>query len=382
MDFTPMLCEIPNLSELNSKQLFPAELYTCDKEEILTPTKTNHEFDLNIKISINPPTNKNVSELLITKRKNLQEMLKNNSDLPHVLNRIQPFYKIPNIFKLEGAIKMANMDAIFHLIPQTIDILAYQRKDGILTFGSVAEGPGGFTEYLQYRFPLSNVIGMSLTEPKHLSWNFDVIKRENFVDVLGSDLKGNILTSYNDYINYVKSRYTSGLDFICADAYIGTEIGLSKLLLIEAFISLSCIKLNRSIVIRLDDTFTEFTSHLLFLLSICFQKSYIFKPISAEQHTNEKYFIGKNAIYQKESIISILQNLIIQWEGNKHIETIIDNNSSKKYKLFLENLTKFNNIFISNEISELEKINKFLEAKITNIPRYNVRKAPIIWNLP
>ena len=383
MDPSPLFCEIPGNEGIDIKLVYPYELYRCDKEEILTPTKAIHNFDLDVEISLNENKSVNVSELLLTKRKNLHEIIKNNSYLPHAIVKIQPFTNIQHNFKLNGAIKLANIDALFHIIPQTIDILSYYRKDGTpLFFGSIAEGPGGFTEYLQFRFPRSNVIGMTLTEPKNMSWNFNVINRKNFIEVLGSDLTGNIMTSYDDYINYVKTRYTTGIDFICADAVIGSETGLSKLLLIECFICLSCIKLNRSVVIRLEDTFTTFSSHLLFLMSICFKQSYIFKPCTVDTHTNEKYFIGKNSLYQKEEIIPILKQLIIQYENNKYINTIIDENSSKKYNLFKQNLINLNNTFVMNEIMEMEKIINYLDAKIVSLPRYNQNKSPIIWNLP
>jgi cap1 methyltransferase len=382
MDFTPMLCEIPNLSNISVKKLFPGELYECDEQEILTPTKTNLELSLNLISSLKNPINKNIQDMLYTKRKNLHELLKNNNQIKYAINRIQPFFKIQSIFKLDGSVKLANMDAIFHLIPQTNDILAYQRKDGILNFGAVAEGPGGFTEYLQYRYPISNVIGMSLKEPKELSWNMNVINPEHFIDVLGNDFTGNILTCYNDYINYVKSRYTSGLDFICADASVESENALSKLLLIESFICLSCIKLNRSIVIRLDDTFTTFTSHLLFLLSSCFQKTFIFKPCTAEQHTSEKYFIGKHALPKKDEVIMLIEKIISEWKPNQYFDKLIDESLSPKFKLYNEKLYKLNNIFVNNEIIELEKTLKYLEGNISKIPLYDIRKAPIIWNLP
>lgn len=370
MDPTLKLCEIPH-TDIEGKNMIPEPLFQIDEKEIQTPTESKINILTEIEFStLNYLSPHYIDSELLTKRSLYKFEITD-------LVRNQVYKSIPSPFKLDGAIKLANIDAIFHIIPELYDTLKYTRSGGQFTFGAIADGPGGFTEYLQYRYPDANVIGMTL---KSLPWDLNVINKDKFISIYGQDLTGNILTSYKDYINYIQSKYSTGLNFICADAVTNSETSMSKLILVEAIICLKCLRMGQNIVIRLGDTFSRLICQIIYCICLCFEKSYIFKPVSSDPDTNEKYLICIGSLYQKKDIIPILEKLYeTMLEDKRLIKSFIKDGIPSTFK---DNILKINNMFLQNQIESLDNISKFLEATPLLLPLYDLRKTNIVWNLP
>ena len=371
MDPTLLLCEIPPPLTQTIK-LNPIPLYKVNEKEVQSPSESKINISLEIEYSTTTYLSPHYVDFELLSKRNSYSKINITDTI-----RNQIYKSVPSPFKLEGAIKLANIDAIFHIIPQIYDSLSYTRSGGIFTFGAIADGPGGFSEYLQYRYPDSNIVGMTL---RSLPWDFNVINKNRFLPIYGQDLTGNILTSYKDYINYIQSRYSTGLNFMCADAVSSSETSMSKLILVEAIICLSCLRLGQNIVIRLGDTFSRLTCQIIYAISLCFEKSFIFKPLSSDPDTNEKYLICIGSLYQKKNIIPVLEKLYdLIVSEKKLIKSFIKDGIPSTFK---DNILKINNILLQNEIDSLNNISSFLEASPLLVPLYDLRKTNIVWNLP
>jgi hypothetical protein len=155
---------------------------------------------------------------------------------------------------------------------------------------------------------------------------------------------------------------------------------MSKLILVEAIICLKCLRMGQNIVIRLGDTFSRLICQIIYCICSCFEKSYIFKPVSSDPHTNEKYLICIGSLYQKKDIIPILEKLYeTMLEDKRLIKSFIKDGIPSTFK---DNILKINNMFLQNQIESLDNISKFLEATPLLLPLYDLRKTNIVWNLP
>src|SRR5581483_419797 len=109
------------------------------------------------------------------------QLIKSQYNHPNFIearNAINPFENLGNsIFMNRAAIKLANIDAIYNITDNSASYRNY-RDDNRLSFCDVCGAPGGFTQYLQFRFTRAFGLGISLqSDDKSLNW------RESDLDI-------------------------------------------------------------------------------------------------------------------------------------------------------------------------------------------------------
>ena len=158
----------------------------------------------------------------IHRKKDLFANLESNVFL-QARNETNPFEEIGNsVFLNRAAVKLANIDAVFKLTGYVQNPLSFQVDDveERFVFCDVAGGPGGFTEYLQWRRPNSKGFGITLNSPSRNSstdWNTGRIDMERFNIVNGSDGTGNHYTNRMDFVDTIRYRSAGGADLTMDD---------------------------------------------------------------------------------------------------------------------------------------------------------------------
>jgi 23S rRNA U2552 (ribose-2'-O)-methylase RlmE/FtsJ len=246
------------------------------------------------------------------------------SDLFNLVSSVKDLYSHPNIreardktnpfeeldrskFFNRAGLKMANIDAIYHLTGHITGPTLNQDTDSNFHYLDLASGPGAFAEYLQWRRPTSQGFGMTLSaessatvKNQKLDWKVDRLDLDRFKILYGSDNTGNLYTNWDWLINFVLSQ-GDGIDLVTADGgfdvesspdYSRQEYLTSRLLLTELLIAISCCQTGGNIMIKVFDTVTSISAQTLFLAACCFESISLFKPISSRPANSERYLIG------------------------------------------------------------------------------------------
>lgn len=203
-------------------------------------------------------------------------------------NACNPFEKLSNsAFMNRAAIKIANIDSVVKL--PKVD-----------TFCDIAAGPGGFTQYIQYRYPSSYGYGMTLKTPKD-DWNIDLLNTKRFEAIYGpnKDDNGDLYAHWKFFVDYVKKKHPEGVNLVTADGGFQTEFesqeeATSRLLLVQSLIGILCCKKGGAFVLKVFDTVTLFSAHLIYVLSTFFREIIMFKPMSSRPANSERYLICKD----------------------------------------------------------------------------------------
>lgn len=336
-------------------------------------------------------------EVLNTLRKEFDRYTSDQID--EAKNRTNPFFDIGNsIFGNRAGIKLANIDAVFTLFNNGID---FENRQSMLpiTFLDIAGGPGAMTQYLQYRYPLSQGMGVTLTG--ELDWAFDAyhIDRTRF-EKLGTT--GNVLTEYNNVFQAVLHSDVSsgGLDLIIADGdpllsevarergvdittlYADKEWIASRLIITEIYLALAVSKPGSKIVIKIFDVMTNFMAQLVYLVSCCFKHIVLFKPVTSYAGNTERYLVGIDRLPNVRGVVSILGSVLPLYDSERWVSNIIeDADLPAKFKVWL---TAQNNIMLENQIEAVRRSLAYLanpqSYKISN--EYDISKFTVIWNLP
>jgi cap1 methyltransferase len=315
-------------------------------------------------------------------------------------NATNPFEQLGlSRFFDRASVKLANIDFIFNLTShQVVDenqniieisasfsgLIAPQSMD-VFTFCDIAGGPGGWTQYLQYRRVGGMGLGITLKD-KSLSWNEHVIDMDRFKYTYGEDGTGNLYTNSNYFIKYVLDVNPGGVNLACADGGFNVkgneelqETVSTRLILCECYIATRVVKDNYHFVCKLFDTVTQFMADLIYCMSICFKEIYIFKPLSSRPANSERYLVCKYLIPDKrEDIAQVLEKVYMTYTENDYVLKIFESLPGD----FEEWLTELNNLSFKNQINVGENILKYINKEPVDIPTYNLYKALILWNIP
>jgi 23S rRNA U2552 (ribose-2'-O)-methylase RlmE/FtsJ len=294
-----------------------------------------------------------------------------------------------SIFINRAAVKLANIDAVHNV---SGEIFTFDSKTSAkqLKFCDIAAGPGGFTQYLQYRFPKSKGYGMTL---KHntLDWRTSVLDMSRFNPFYGPDNSGNLYTNWNNFIDFVLEKEPRGVDLITADGGFDLDDNIdktilhrqeflsSRLLLTQAVIGVTCVKIGGNFVVKVFDTVTEISSQILFVLAQCFHKILIFKPVSSRPENAERYVICINRKPDVTSYSKLLSGAAKAYTDKDHLNRIFTEPISQ---IFSDWLTNSNNRSIDLQLQTARDILLYMDGTSPTIATYDIPKFLTIWNLP
>jgi len=188
-------------------------------------------------------------------------------------------------------------------------LLGLKPTEPFLTSHS-AEGPGGFLEAILHCIQPTKVkakmIAMTLrsTEKTIPGWR----KSQQFLNAnptvlvtYGADGTGNLysLENQEDYVRTAKTHLGDLADLYTADGgfdfsadFNAQENTVQRLLAAEGLCGLQSLKPGGTMILKIFDTTYAGTLDLLWLLSGCFEKTALTKPLTSRPANSERYWIG------------------------------------------------------------------------------------------
>lgn len=292
-----------------------------------------------------------------------------------------PFEQIGNsVYGNRAAVKLANIDAVVNLTAEKFDSFSLF-SDYPLVFADVASGPGGFTQYLQMRYPNSTGYGITLRGP--LDFNENIVDMSRFTPFYGVQDTGDLYECTFEFEDFIQEQTEKrGLDLMLADGGIEADVDqeflTSPLLTCQVYLGLTCLKAGGTFVLKVFDTVNEYSAQLVFLLAMAFEEILFFKPISSRPANSERYLICRNFLSLADSSRRLITKAVKIVTASRYLETLgID-----LPKEFTEWLTEINNQAIDSQLRYNDLLINVLEKKKTTIPRYNLHVLSSIWNIP
>ena len=226
----------------------------------------------------------------------------------------------------------------------------------------IAEGPGGFLQYL-VNYHINNIYGITLlSKDKNIPfWSPIILNNKNIKLLKGQENDGNIYK-----LNNIESFYKNieKCDLITSDGgidfsinYNNQEVLSYQLLYCEIYLALNAQEDGGNFIIKFFDILYYNTLQLLYLLYLSYEEIVIIKPHTSRLSNSEKYIVCKNFKNNKE-VIKVLKTYF--------------NNYNKLY------------IYIPiSFINEIKLLNKnYINLQIKNIEYiiYNIKNSNNIIN--
>ena len=245
----------------------------------------------------------------------------------------------------------------------------------------IAEGPGGFLQYLNTVYKKSNMYGITLlSKDKSIPyWSPIIINNKNIKLLNGIDNDGNIykISNIHSIANNIEK-----CDLITADGridfslnYNNQELSSYKLLYCEIYSALKMQKENGTFIIKFFDLLYYNTVQLLYILYLCYDEITIFKPDTSRFSNSEKYIICKNYKYNN----NIIKLLYDNFESYNYLNIYVPLS-------FIKDIKKYNNLYINKQIENINLIIYNIDNKLNNINLKEQIKIAIEWctkyNLP
>ena len=190
-------------------------------------------------------------------------------------------------------------------IANVFDILNYYYDTPIESF-HICEGPGGFIEALSILRNNQNdkYYGMTLVNDDESTPGWKKSQKflknnKNVIIETGPDNTGNILNPTN--YKFCAMKYLNQFDIMTGDGGFDFSIDFNnqenicnKLILGQIIYALTLQKQGGTFILKIFDMFSKSTQDYIFLLSLFYNKVYIFKPQTSRLANSEKYIICKD----------------------------------------------------------------------------------------
>lgn len=381
----------------------PTELYCLNSEfrkDDITFLTNDVLLKENIKVG-NYPKTLLIDENITNKEKyNLLIKIKDTYALyPGTSFLVNPFEKITaltgNTFIDRAGVKIANIDAIFNITESNNTYLRYVNDDpaGITpdtkrySFYDLAGGPGAFSDYIFYRRPFSVGYGMTLKTGDHLDWDEILVNGErgyNFTVDYGETNDGNIFNN----INYLNQKFKNAkIDLVVADGALSAvgkeefqELDTVRIVLSESIIALKILDFGKNYICKIFDTVSPIMRDIIATLSSCFDKFYIFKPLSSRPANAERYIVCKGLKTPDvvNYYINILENVVKQFENGNFVYQIYN----ELPKNIIDYIKFTNTYSIERQIKYGKLSIDYMLNRNIEKTRYDILNALILWNIP
>jgi 23S rRNA U2552 (ribose-2'-O)-methylase RlmE/FtsJ len=268
------------------------------------------------------------------------------------------------------------------------DLFKYFNINDNFIFSHLAEGPGGFMEAsYNYRQIITNkknkndvFYGITLKPTNDYIPDWNKIKKI-FNNKNNVKIEYGNLYFIDDVKKYIDIFYTKKANLVTADGgfdyssnFNGQEINSCQIIYSECVIALNILELNGCFVCKVFDLFTISMVQILYIVSLSFEKVFIYKPETSRPANSEKYLI---CMYYKNnlsnSVKKNLLNIIEEWQNTTLSEddTIIFKNIKVDNK-FIQRLNEYNEKYMESQLFYLNNTIKLAENKIEKDQYYEI----------
>jgi 23S rRNA U2552 (ribose-2'-O)-methylase RlmE/FtsJ len=255
-------------------------------------------------------------------------------------------------------------------------------------FSHLAEGPGGFMEAsYNYRNIITNkknkndvFYGITLKPTNDYIPDWNKIKKifnKNNVKIEYGNLY-----FINDVKKYIDNFFNQKANLVTADGgfdyssnFNGQEINSCQIIYSECIIALNILEKNGCFVCKVFDLFSISMVQILYIISLSFEKVFIYKPETSRPANSEKYLV---CMYYKnnlsESVKNNLLNIIEEWHNTNILQeedTVIFTNINVDNN-FIQRLNEYNEKYMDSQLFYLNNTIQLAQNKIEKEQYYEI----------
>eukprot|EP01116_Phalansterium_solitarium_P024510 TRINITY_DN9001_c0_g1_i2.p1 TRINITY_DN9001_c0_g1~~TRINITY_DN9001_c0_g1_i2.p1 ORF type:complete len:1009 (+),score=234.28 TRINITY_DN9001_c0_g1_i2:119-3145(+) len=308
-----------------------------------------------------------------------------------------------HFFMNRASLKMANLDAIYHLTsPRFMD------QGQTLYFADVCAGPGGFTEYIMWRKKTpapdfkGGARGFGFTLVGELDWKLKKFHPDaphyNFTTFYGSSEDGDVTkaTHIREFAELVSHETAGrGLDMMVADGGMSVEgeendqeAKLRQLVLCQFIVALAVLKQHGTFMCKVFDLFLPFSNDLVYLLYRHFERVSIIKPFTSRPANSERYIVCENLLERSPAVVDYLlhvNELLHQFKnegGDRDIIRLVRPELINAE--FRDYMRQSNTIIGKDQTEALLTLYKYIEDRdLQPLDQEDVRRRCLIdWDIP
>ncbi len=249
------------------------------------------------------------------------------------------------------------------------------KQTDILTFGHLAEGPGGFMEATyNYRNQLlkgrlNKDIYYGITLRPNNEYVPDWTKmRKIFSDSNQIKIEYGNLYILPEVKNFIKNFQKNKAFVVTADGgfdyssdFNGQEINSCQIIYSECIVAMNILKKNGTFVCKVFDLFTSPMIKILYFMTLHFDEVYLYKPETSRPANSEKYLVCiRYRDLLKEEDKNYLLYLIQVYQDYQTKNKIKENETLDLLNIrvpnsFVHSLMKYNHMYIEQQKFYLQK---------------------------
>jgi hypothetical protein len=271
-------------------------------------------------------------------------------------------------FRNQGALKMADMDAVYTLTGHLGGTYRIRDDDSRFRYACLCESPGGFVEYLQFRSSRSYGYGISFGDDV---WDLDAIDLDRFEMVEDDSDTGDLTEQWKYFANYVIKKTAVGVMLCTADAEDTQD---HKVVLVEVLTGLMVVagayqageelSPGGHFILRMGDTKQQVWKDVIFVLTQCFLEVSLLRPVVGDNvYVACRYCLADDLV---DPWIQLLGRVVDSYDGLTAGSSVVS---------FLPQLPVA-------YLDWLKGQRRAVESSLEQGVRYDPGRCLLAWNLP
>lgn len=229
----------------------------------------------------------------------------------------------------------------------------------------IAEGPGGFIQYL-YNTNVTDIYGITLiSKNKNIpTWSYKIYDKPN-IHLLDGDGSGDIC-KYDNIMYFIDNIGKNNCDLITCDGgidysnnFTNQECESYNFIYNEILLALNLQSKGGTLILKIFDIFNTDTINLIYLLYNVYDTITLCKPCTSRNTNSEKYLVCKNYNYDK-NIINLLFDNFVEKKLNIYIP-----------KSFFDDLKYYNDIYCEVQNDNIQNVLNILKSNNIYINKPN-----------
>lgn len=230
----------------------------------------------------------------------------------------------------------------------------------------IAEGPGGFIQYLNDNKSVNDIYGITLiSEDKNIPiWSYKLYNKAN-IHLLDGDGTGDIC-KYDNIMYFINNIGKNSCDLITCDGgidysnnFTNQESESYNFIYNEILLALNLQTNGGTLILKIFDIFNTDTINLIYLLYNVYDIITICKPYTSRNTNSEKYLVCQKYNYDKNIIDLLFDNF-----NNKKLNIYIP-------KSFLDDLNYYNDVYCEIQNNNIQNVLNILKSNNIYIDKPN-----------
>ncbi|KAJ1878793.1 hypothetical protein LPJ57_003211 [Coemansia sp. RSA 486] len=293
------------------------------------------------------------------------------SSFNYVAQKLNPYAGLCySVFTSVAAVALAQVDFLFGAVRRYLTKPKFR-------FVDLGSSKGGYAEYILWRAArnqdMDNTRGWYFGSSDVSTQMLSECRAPELLDIYDQSSRGILdLATINSFVKHVRLKLgqeEDGVDLIVAEADnlepwdlgVGHEKKQHFYSIAQAITALRLLRPGGTFVLKVHEMSIPLSAEIMFLLHVCFERSFVFRPLTSSPTSAERYIVFSNLIEASTWVAMHLESALVNMQAaNFRLCHLVSWTNVSNEEKFVAPLFQMNNKLAKTQLMALKAIDTYI----------------------